>query len=247
MIYHVYVGYDSADFLAYQVAVKSLLDTFNDKAGDELKIYPMLDPALRKIGLYSRPCMILANGQKFDITTQEFHSTDFTFSRFLVPKLHRHYNRAGPALFVDADVLFCTDVRSLINRADKRFDVMVSKANYSPIEDRKLHGVKQQLFNKKNWASVMLFPDTESCPLSVEMVNNESKLWLHQFEWALDSKVGNLPESWNWLEGHSSPAIRPDIIHFTRGTPDVVDHSVDRSATWWAVAKSLNHRAVYQK
>jgi hypothetical protein len=28
-----------------------------------------------------------------------------------------------------------------------------------------------------------------------------------------------VPESWNWLEGWSSPDIDPKIVHMTRGIP----------------------------
>jgi hypothetical protein len=52
-------------------------------------------------------------------------------------------------------------------------------------------------------------------------VNNRSGAWLHGLHWIDEESIKGLPESWNWLEGWSDPALEAKVAHFTRGTPDM--------------------------
>ena len=55
--------------------------------------------------------------------------------------------------------------------------------------------------------------------LTVDDVNTKPGRWLHNFQWLPDDEIGPLPEAWNWLDGHSDPAIEPANVHFTSGGP----------------------------
>ncbi|MCF8516730.1 MAG: hypothetical protein K9G72_20580 [Rhodobacteraceae bacterium] len=57
--------------------------------------------------------------------------------------------------------------------------------------------------------------------LTVERVNTESGAYLHRMQSAADAEIGEIPQSWNWLEGWSEmPATgKPEAIHYTRGGP----------------------------
>jgi hypothetical protein len=53
------------------------------------------------------------------------------------------------------------------------------------------------------------------------VVNHQSGLHLHRFNWLTDEVIGALPVTWNYLEGwHSAEdCADPIAVHFTRGGP----------------------------
>ena len=55
--------------------------------------------------------------------------------------------------------------------------------------------------------------------LTIDDVNTKSGRWLHNFKWLKESQIGNIPSTWNWLEGYSSSKLNPKNVHFTRGGP----------------------------
>jgi hypothetical protein len=213
---HVYIGFDAIDHLAYRVCEASILaHTTRD-----IEIHPIRDWQVRGEGFYYRSWQMQPSGQKMDIQDKRPHSTEFSYTRFLTPVIHRTKEREGPALFMDADMMLRDDIAKLFELADKDYDVMCVKHDYTPPEEEKIVGVVQQQYDRKNWSSVMLFPDPESCQLEIANVNTKDRDWLHQMMWA--NQIGELPERWNWLEGWSQH-IDPAIVHFTRGTPDLPD------------------------
>ena len=34
-----------------------------------------------------------------------------------------------------------------------------------------------------------------------------------------EADIGQIPEEWNWLDGHSPEDMKPKIVHFTTGGP----------------------------
>ena len=58
-----------------------------------------------------------------------FASTEFTFTRFLVPHL---MNFKGWVLFIDCDIVFLEDVNNLFSLADDRYAVMCVKHEFNP-------------------------------------------------------------------------------------------------------------------
>lgn len=233
MTLHVYIGFDAIDHLAYRVCESSILD--QTKA--DVEIHPLRDWQLRHEGFYWRSWMMLPSGQKKDVRDQRGHSTEFSYTRFLTPLIHRKKRRKGPALFLDADMMFRADIGELFELADDRFDVQCVHHEYKPEESVKIVGVKQEQYERKNWSSVMLFPNPAriSAPpskLTIDNVNERGRDWLHQMRWA--DSIGQLPEEWNWLEGWSSKDIVPKNVHFTRGTPDLPDWgAVDYAFEYW--------------
>jgi hypothetical protein len=143
---------------------------------------------------------------------------------------------------MDADMMVRRDITELFALADPNFDVQVVKHNYQPKEGTKIVGVAQQQYPRKNWSSVMLFADADfKMHYGVDAVNNRSRDWLHQFAWTED--IGDLPETWNWLEGHSSLDINPANVHFTRGTPDLPGYEdVAYADEYWEYAKAAGFR-----
>ena len=144
-------------------------------------------------------------------------STEFAFSRFLVPYLCDY---EGKALFMDCDMLVRDDIAKVFDEADDAYSVSVVKHDYSPKMDDKFLGQQQTNYQYKNWSSVMLFNNEKCKYLSRSYMDKASGLALHQFKWA--EGVGSLSPRWNFLVGEETKfgmIDDPAIVHFTRGGP----------------------------
>ena len=206
----IFVGYDSRENDAFEVCRRSLLNT----TSVPISITPLDQMELRRIGLYRR-----AGEDGKDVFDGKPFSTEFSFTRFLVPHLSLY---RGWALFVDCDFLFRTDVSKLFALKTENKAVMCVHHSHVPDEVVKMDGVPQTIYHRKNWSSLVLWncshPDNKN--LSIDDVNTKPGAWLHGFKWISDTwKIGFVPESWNWLEGTSPKNIIPDAVHFTRGGP----------------------------
>lgn len=201
--FRVFIGWDSREDIAYQVARHSLLK----HASVPVEVIPIKLPELVEKGLYTREIDPLA-------------STEFTYSRFLTPALAGF---EGWALFCDCDFLFFGDVASLARYQKPEHAVACVKHDYTPKESTKMDGQVQTVYPRKNWSSFMLFncahPSTRQ--LTIEAVNSQTGAWLHRMQWAADGEIGEIPTEWNWLEGWNEvPATgTPQAVHYTRGGP----------------------------
>ena len=210
----VYIGYDARELRAYDVCCHSL----RRRSSAAIAIQPLDEAALRAAGLYTRRCRVESNGQKIDLEDGRPFSTDFAFTRFLVPALSGH---DGWALFVDCDFLFLSDVARLFALRDARYAVQCVKHNQRPIETSKMDGVSQGAYPRKNWSSLVLWNTGHPAhrALTPDVVNRTTGRWLHAFGWLEDALIGALPTSWNWLAGISPPGPAPDAVHYTLGGP----------------------------
>jgi len=200
----VFVGYDTREDIAYQVCKHSI-----ESKQPEAKVRPLKQQELRDAGWYTRGIDKLA-------------STEFTFTRFLIPEL---CNFKGWALFMDCDMILKTDIKELFDQADDKYAVMCVQHDYSPSATTKMDGQAQTIYPRKNWSSVMLF----NCghkgneKLTQDLVNNPdvTGAYLHRFSWLKDKEVGELSPEWNWLVGHYSEPKdgTPKLIHYTEGGP----------------------------
>ena len=201
--FNIYVGYDSKEDIAYRVCKHSILK----RSGANVKI--------RSLKLYE----LIAN-KLYNRTIDPLASTEFTYSRFLVPSLN---NYKGWALFCDCDFLFFEDVEKILNNIDESKAVYCVQHDYTPKEKHKMDGQKQTIYPRKNWSSFILFNCSHSSnkKLSVDLVNSQTGSFLHQFKWLKDSEIGSLDERWNWLEGWTSGHNKksPYAVHYTRGGP----------------------------
>jgi len=203
MTINFFIGYDAKEDIAYRVCKYSLLK----RASVKVNVLSLkLDELISK-NLYTRAVDPLA-------------STQFTYSRFLVPKL---MNYDGWAVFCDCDFIFFDDVANLMKNLDNSKAIYCVKHDYTPKEKHKMDGQKQSIYPRKNWSSFVIFncshPSTKK--LTIETVNSETGAFLHQFKWCQDDEIGGLDEKWNWLEGWTSNHnnSKPSAVHFTRGGP----------------------------
>lgn len=224
----VFVGYDEREAEAYEVCRASLLE----HASIPLNIVKLDQAPLRRAGWYRREWR--QEGQnRVDQGDLKPFSTDFAFTRFLVPALSLY---DGWALFCDGDFLFTSDVAELFALTDSRYAVRCVKHDHDPSEKIKMQGVVQTRYRRKNWSSLTLWncAHPKNGMVTGYVVNHFAGQWLHAFDWLDDEEIGDLPLEWNWLAGVSEPlGGTPKGIHFTLGLPNMPNCANTPYAPLW--------------
>jgi hypothetical protein len=140
-------------------------------------------------------------------------STEFTYSRFLVPFLCGY---SGRALFLDNDMLCLGDVAELAQLDMTGCALRVVQHNYSPPEGIKMYGAAQQPYPRKLWSSLMLMDCSQLRCWTKEVVETASGARLHRFQDISDAQLGGIDPVWN--EVHKlTPATK--LFHWTEGGP----------------------------
>ena len=88
----------------------------------------------------------LENQNLFYRKRDKNQSTDFSFTRFLVPKLMGY---KGWAIFMDCDMLCRLDISRLWSLREEDKAVLCVKHNHEPKSDKKFLGEKQTKYQKK--------------------------------------------------------------------------------------------------
>ena len=217
-----FIGYDSKEDIAYRVCKYSL----QKHSSIKLNVYSLKIEELIAKKLYFRPVDPLA-------------STQFTYSRFLVPAL---MNYKGWAIFCDCDFIFFDDVSKILASLDPSKAIYCVQHDYTPKERHKMDGQKQTLYPRKNWSSFIVYncDHPSNKKLTPKTVNSESGAFLHQFKWLKDSEIGSLDERWNWLEGWTSNhnSNSPYAVHYTRGGPWFQEWQDVEFANEWIIERN---------
>lgn len=196
----IFIGFDHKEIVAYNVLQHSI----NIRATEPISITPININHLKNI---------------FTRERNSLQSTEFSFSRFLVPYL---CNYEGWAIFMDCDMMVVDDIKNLWNLRDNKYAVMCVKHQHKPKEDIKFLNQVQTQYEKKNWSSVMLLNSSKCKSLTLDYVNNASGLDLHRFKW-LESEelIGEIPPKWNHLVDYNDHQDISKIsnLHWTEGGP----------------------------
>lgn len=230
----IFIGHDGREAVATDICERSIRET----ATHPVHIQRLAEPALRHIGLYKREWK-MQGAQRIDMRDRMPFSTDFSFTRFLVPALMQH---RGWALFCDADFLFLADVKELFALADPACAAMVVQHGPLLESGTKMDGQSQQPYFRKNWSSLVLWncghPSNQR--LGPYQVNGMSGQWLHGFSWLEEREIGALPSKWNWLSGVDVQPKNGDpfAVHFTRGIPDMPGYGGSPYAEHWRKVKA---------
>lgn len=220
-IANVFIGFDTKEVAAYHVLCQSILE----KSSMPVSFTPI----------------VLSNvGNIFTRERNALQSTEFSFSRFLVPYLS---NFEGWSLFADCDMLMRTDIAKLWELKDDRYAAMCVKHDYVPKVETKFLGQVQTKYEKKNWSSVILFNNAKCRKLNLDYVNTATGLELHQFKW-LESEdlIGELPPAWNWLVNEYEHSDDAALVHFTDGGPYFEEYkNDDYSEEWFATRERMLH------
>jgi len=210
---NVFIGYDSKERVAYNVLSHSIIQNSTKPV------------AITPIAL---------NNIKDDFVRERnnLSSTEFSFSRFIIPHL---MNYRGWALFMDCDMLMFEDIAELWRLRDDKYAVQVCKHDYTPKNTTKFLGQTQTAYPKKNWSSFMLMNCAKCSALTPDYVNSATGLELHQFKWLEgDHLIGDLPLEWNWLVGEYDHKEDVNNVHYTEGGPWFEEYKdVDYSQDWF--------------
>lgn len=207
----IFIGYDPREAIAYHVLAHSIIA----RASVPVSIAPLALSGLSRV---------------FSRERDPLQSTDFAFTRFLVPYLCAF---RGWALFIDCDMLMLDDIANLWALRDERYAVQVVQHTHEPRESRKFLGAVQTQYARKNWSSVMLFNNDYCRALSPRYVSSAPGLRLHQFHWLRDYEIGALPARWNHLVGYDMPRDDAALLHYTCGGPWFEEYRGSEYASVW--------------
>ena len=215
---NIFIGYDSKEKIAHHILSESILR----HSTKPVAITPIYLPNIKDDFVRER---------------NNLSSTEFSFSRFIIPHL---MNYQGWALFMDCDMLMMADIAELWRLRDDKYAVQVCKHDYTPKDETKFLGQVQTKYPKKNWSSFMLMNCKKCTTLTPEYVNKASGLELHQFKWLENEElIGSLPLEWNWLVGEYPYKKEVKSVHYTDGGPYFEDYNnCDYSSEWYNVYTS---------
>lgn len=223
-----FVGWDAREKDAYDVCVFSA----QRKSSQALHIQPLKHRDLRFRKMFDRPWMVDPDGIMLDLRDGRPFSTEFAFTRFLVPAL---MNWQGVALFTDCDMLWLDDISRLFAEFDPTKAVQVVKQIHAPGNSVKMDSQPQAQYARKNWSSVMLFncAHPANATLTPEYVSHTPGRHLHGLQWLDDAQIGDLSPGWNFLVGHTKANVKPRLMHFTDGGPWFEHMRNVPYAGWW--------------
>jgi hypothetical protein len=207
----IFIGYDLEKEDCYNVCRFSLL-----KRTDDVEIIRIGNSILSNDIWYRKK--------------NNLETTEFSICRFLTPFLSEY---KGISIFMDDDFLWRCDIKSILDYFDSSKAVMVCQHDYVPKYTTKWLNNKQTVYEKKNWSSLMMFNNEhpDCLKLSVENVNEQTGLWLHQFKWT--DNVGAIPLSYNFLVGEYKEYKNINAFHFTNGCPIFDDCKTQDFAEEW--------------
>jgi len=215
----IFIGYENEYPESFEVCAESIR-RFNPNH----EIIPLIKSELEEKGLYTRE--------------YQGESTEFAFTRFLVPFLSDY---KGYALFCDGDFMWRCDPQEIEDYA--------KQSNYSPsvwvvkhppfltTPYKKMKGKANMSYPKKYWSSLMYFNNDKCFSLTSDLVNSWSGKDLHEFAWA--SEIGDLPAEYNAMVNYYKfPQAK--AVHFTDGGPwlDIHDDML-YSTEWLKIYKNL--------
>lgn len=232
----IWVGWDPREAAAFAVARHSARRLLTAP----IPVFGLVLDNLIGAGLYSRPMEwrdgYAGNRIMWDLISQAPMSTQHACARFLVP----HLAGSGWALFIDGDVLLRGNLARLFDELDPDMAVCCVKHTHVAEYEQKMDGQVQTRYHRKNWSSVMAFncDHPSNKKLTVEAVNVVPGRRLHRFFWLKDHEIGELDQSWNFLVGHTDPAVDPKLVHFTDGCPDMPGYEDVPFAEEWRAERA---------
>ena len=208
----IFIGFETEYPEAFEVCAESIRQ-YNPNH----EIIPLVKSELEEQGLYTRP--------------YQGESTEFAFTRFLIPALCEW---KGYALFCDGDFMWRCDpqeIEDLVKQSSQSPSVWVVKhPPFLTTPHEKMRGKANMSYPKKYWSSLMYFNNDKCFTLTNELVNSWSAKDLHEFAWA--SEIGDLPAEYNAMVNYYQfPAAR--AVHFTDGGPWLDIHDNMLYSTEW--------------
>jgi lipopolysaccharide biosynthesis glycosyltransferase len=205
------VGYDPKESIAYHTFCNSLICN----SSSPLEILPLHLPNLKNY--------------------KENHSdgsNNFIYTRFLVPYL---CNFDGWCIYADGDMICNEDIAKLWRLKNNQKAIQVVKHDYKTKQNIKYFGKLNENYPKKNWSSLILWNCSHIANkvLSPEFVSKMDGKFLHRFEWLKSEEIGDIPKEWNWLAIEYEDNYDAKIIHYTLGTPCLLEYRKTSMSDIW--------------
>ncbi len=222
----VFIGWDPRERAAYSVALSSLTRHLSEA----IPVHALVLDDLKGRGLYSRPTE-RRDSRLWDVISDAPMSTEHANARFLTKELAG----SGWALFMDGDMLVRGDLAPLFEQLDPAKAVYCVQHRHEPVEGQKMDGQIQTRYARKNWSSFMMMncDHPANAALTLDLVNSAPGRDLHRFCWLEDDLIGELPQTYNFLVGHTSGVDDPIVVHFTDGVPDMPGYENQPYADEW--------------
>ncbi len=218
----VFIGYDPNETVAYHVLAHSIIS----RSSLPVTIIPVMLSQLK---------------DSYWRVRDQRQSTDFSYSRFLVPHLCKYED---DAIFMDCDMLCRTDISEIFKEVDPDAAISVVKHDYVPATARKFLNQEQTKYRRKNWSSMIVFNNGKCKALTPEKISLASGMELHQFQWLEDSQIHALPKEWNHLVGELEPNPDAKLVHFTLGTPCFKGYEhCEYAEEWFREFEAMTHYA----
>ena len=126
----VFIGYDEGEKVAFHILAESI----RRNSSQPVSITPLC----------------LSNIPEFTREKQDNQSTDFAFSRFMVPSLRKY---EGFSIFMDCDMMLRTDIFQVLNDLNPKNAISVVMHDYTPSDTVKYLNNVQYAYPRKNWSS----------------------------------------------------------------------------------------------
>ena len=149
----------------------------------------------------------------FNRTHDPLQSTEFTYTRFLVPFLCGYQ---GKAIFMDCDMLCLGDIKELDDLKMDGLALRVVKHDHRPPEKVKMDGKVQTVYPRKNWSSLMVMNCEHLRLWTKQVVETQTGGYLHRFQDVPDEQIDEIPNTWNVLDRMDA---QTKLIHYTSGGP----------------------------
>ena len=118
---NIFIGYDQGETVAFH----TLSESIRKYASEPVSITPLC----------------LGNIPGFTREKQPNQSTDFAFSRFMVPYLSGF---KGWSIFMDCDMLLRSDIKELWDMRTFKYSAMCCQHDYEPKQNVKFRGAKNE-------------------------------------------------------------------------------------------------------
>lgn len=166
----------------------------------------------------------------FNRPRDPLQSTDFTYTRFLIPHI---MGFTGHAVYLDNDMLCFGDLSEIFYTATSgEFALGVRKHDHNPVDGSlKMDGKIQTSYPRKNWSSLMVMDCAKLTLWSKYFVETATGAQLHRFEGIPDTEIADLGPDWNDLE--ITPTTK--LLHYTEGGP------------WFNECKNVPSAAIWEE
>jgi len=208
----VVVGFDQREAIAYHTFCQSILE----KSTVPVQFIPL---AMNSLYFYKE--------------NHNDGSNNFIYSRFLTPYI---CDFKGFAVYADGDMICNADISELANLFDPTKAVQLVKHNYETKRSIKYFGNENENYPRKNWSSMVVFncQHPANRVLTPQFIQEHDGAFLHRFQWLQDEEIGELDIAWNYLAIEYKPRKDAKLIHYTLGTPCLVDFKeAEMSEFWW--------------